>query len=141
MAPFPAFPTDAFAAIVEGSFPLLHERQCSSAEAWLFQMSLIPGCFSILIGLPTFQIVLLYMCTSSLRYEHLKHVSQVHVHLLTIPGREPDIEKALGRRALMMDQSGLVKEIVCVENSMNEHFLVLYHVPGSEFSDKRDEMK
>ena len=58
----------------------------------------------------TLQIILLYMCTLSLRHEPLKYVSQLHVALLTIPGREPDTEKALRRCALMMDQPALAKE-------------------------------
>lgn len=81
------------------------------------------------------------MCTLSLRHEPLKYVSQLHVALLTILGREPDTEKALGRWALMMDQPALVKETVWVENYFSELLLILHHMLGSGVSDKGDEMK
>lgn len=81
------------------------------------------------------------MCTLSLRHEPLKYVSQLHVALLTIPGREPDTEKALRRCALMVDQPALVKETVWVENYVSELLLILHHVLGSGVSDKGDEMK
>lgn len=76
-----------------------------------------------------------------LRHESFKYVSQLHVALLTIPGREPDTEKALRRCALMMDQPALVKETVWVDNYVSELLLILHHGLGSGVSDKGDEMK